>query len=231
MSSKIPAVLDDLRRLLAEITSDETRHRAAVRGHCGIAAAYADETAERLARALARMVDALPGPITTSWDTSGGGGPILDEKGVPMPTISDPTGETAVRSDPVVSDRMRLMGAVACARMDATAIVVGAGDPVVRARSCLARIRDAWVIATRYARDTPTTVDRDATTPAPGCESCARDGGHWSPVARNVKLLDGGRMPMCDWCRDRYGRWGSLPTLAELRLSHQGRNVPDRAPR
>lgn len=232
MTSKIPAVLEDLRRLLAEITSDEAHHRAAVRGQCGSAAVYAEETAERLPRALARMVDALPGPITTSWDTSGGGGPVIDEHGVPMPTISDPTGEAAIRADPAVNDRTRLMGAIACARMDAAAIVTGDGDPVARAQSCLNRVRDAWIIATRYASYTPTTVDRDATTPAPGCESCARDGGHWEPVSRMVRLLDGGgRMPMCSWCRDRYSRWGSLPTMAELRRNHQGRNVPDRAPR
>ena len=223
--TRIPEILTDLRKAVLKILDDQD-HSNAVRGTTGIARLYLDEIDDGIGLARRRMTDALPGARTSAWDSSGHG-TILDDEGVPMPSVSDPTGEAAIRPDPATSDRYRLVGALAEARHHARHLAGRtAPDELVAAHRTLDHIRNAAVIVGRYARTVPTVIDRDATTTPPGCVSCARDGDHWSPIERTVTLLDGSRVPMCDWCRKRSAHTGTMPTRAEVAAHHQGRRVP-----
>lgn len=137
-----------------------------------IAAARLEGCAQIAPGALDRMADALGWPVGSRPLDSDGGGPTLDENGHPMPTISDPTGEAAIRPDLVTHDRTVLVATVAEL---VRAVDTFTADPtrhtahlVLAAADLLLSSLERW--APRHAHD----GDRTRGDDVPLCESCAR---------------------------------------------------------
>lgn len=142
---------------------------------------------------------------------------VLDERGVPMPAVSDPTGEAAI-------------GRVDLARRDAERFDKALGG----LSGNLARLE---AIVGRYGPPTAgSELAVDNTKAEPGCENCAqlRVAGRqrWEPVdSRRKGKTDVGEqleqpMHLCVWCYDRTATWGRLPTTDELEAHHRGERVP-----
>lgn len=172
---------------------------------------------------VARLHEQMPGLRAANFDGA---------HGAPG-TVSDPTGQQATGSDPVVSDELYLTDALRGAHALLTQAVrlLGAyhapGAPDERAKLELAR---------------------DNRKVEPGCKSCARTDQakgvpRWSPPASHTRgkptrgpkgpdgvpiLAEGEAQLLCRWCYDRLGLWGRLPTPGELAVFHeQGeRRVP-----
>lgn len=143
-------------------------------------------------------------------------------EGVPMPALTDPTGEASTRRDPALAALERIRKRV----RDAHRAI---DDAVHEASKWQARGADG------YERMTTSNSD-------PGCKSCARltvacGKDHrgrdvmtprWEPVHHNVTIHDE-KHPVCQWC----GRWvkdtGELPSRDVLQAHHEGRRITRRA--
>lgn len=161
-----------------------------------------------LASTLGRMTDALgahPGAQALEGDRTWGHTTITDDRGVPMPSVSDPTGEAAIRPDPARRDRERLERAWLTVARQADEIV----------RLCAA-----------YSPRRPTDADRRllAGEEPEGCGSCARL-RHWSPVHRRTNPATGERMALCTWCYGWARSTGRLPSDSELDAHLSGRKL------
>lgn len=135
----------------------------------------------------------------------------IDNRITSTPSVSDPTGELAVRlaSKP---DRARID--LARARK--------AVWHVTQARKILDALGDGYP---EFARHASWVEREDDTGHEPGCRSCAqlsirlKDGTtvpRWEPVWR-----DG----LCRWCYDYRRKVGSAPDLGRLQAHHDGKRV------
>lgn len=115
--------------------------------------------------ALRAMRDAMTGqPGAASYDNPvvGGHTSVLDDRGVPMPAVSDRTGEAATDPDPARDDHR-------ATQRDVAALAVIADRLLGR--------------MAKYQRRTATDKERRETEKAnePGCELCARQDVHSPP--------------------------------------------------
>ena len=156
-----------------------------------------------------RICDGINGqPSAQQTDSDGGSSSILDDRGVPMPRLSDPTGEASTRPDPCRRDLEEL-------RRLAKKLHADAERTIAILASHQARPADG------YQR--MSTADND-----PGCTSCARLETHgaprWEPIHHHITVNDE-RIPVCQWC----GRWhkdtGTLPSRKILADHHDGKRI------
>lgn len=168
--------------------------------------------------ALDRMVDALPGPVGSRAPDAESGG-----RGV-----GDPTGEAAIRHDPVTADRIRIAGSAGellrCARAFAANPTPQTAGLVEIVASLLLSALEPW--APREAHD----GERARGAEVRACESCIRlrdrsgrelfigaervDGRY---VRRNI---DGRSMHLCYACANFAKANKRRPTIDELRRYH-----------
>lgn len=152
----------------------------------------------------------------------------------PSSTVPDPVSNAALRPEPVIADRVRLAEAIGVA--DQGLRLVASKPPEDRCKwgFHLIVIEQAChtvrTIATRYRPRSATPADaRRSADGEPGCQSCSRarvnNRPAWSPVARNVKMPDGSRIPLCEWCRTWVREHGAIPNRSALNAHHAGQRV------
>ena len=175
---------------------------------------HADKLVDKIITALPliwpRIADGVAGqPSAQNYDgDTGDAGSVLDDQGVPMPALSDPTGEACTRRDPCRADLDRLRHLARQLRHHA--------DEATR---ILARHQPRP--ADGYQRHH--TADGD-----PGCRSCARleVGGapRWEPVYKRRTVGDEA-VELCRWCYDWHRHTGTLPARRLLCDHHDGKRV------
>lgn len=126
----------------------------------------------------------------------------VDEHGVSMPAVSDPTGEAAAA---VCDDRDRAVVA------DQLAVALDALDEIL-------------LVAAKHppAQQVARVVDE----PAEQCESCRRVGRRF-PMFRRTNMagaLDR-RYALCRWCHDWASQWRRLPPRRVLEAHHAGQRI------
>ena len=225
--SKIPGAINRALAHTRWITDHPDGYPNAVRGRVGLAAESLADAAKLAPAALNAMLEMLPGPAAASYDGPGGGhGTVLDENGVPMPTIADPTGEQAIRANHDL-EAARTAFALHAHRCEHLALALRfrtRPDLTETANQLQWSARQLWICASEAPRAL-TDAQRAALPGPPGCESCARvtdsigrpthapveprGADDPRPVRRNV----GGHLyHLCRWCA-AYGREnGELPT-------------------
>lgn len=137
-------------------------------------------------------------------------------------TLPDELRGTLGYSDPVGSV-VAATGARDSAQNDAR--------EVIRAVTATVRqLRRARDVRSRYKLRAASLFDQEhASTPEPGCASCARvaspgtvgkpkteRSGWWNPIVRNVTLHDGRNVGLCEWCRVRVRETGTLPDVVDV---------------
>lgn len=197
-------------------------HSATDRRLLGAAHGVATATAiiaSELGPKLHVIRDSLAGhPVAASYeqDRVVGHTTVVDERGVPMPSTVDPTGEAAIHRDRAAQDHATLTRHIAVLERHATAVA-----------DLLARY-DARTATDRERRDAARAND-------PGCESCARvphpatGSPRWEPPVTAAPTDAAGnlarKMWLCSWCR----RWaldtGRVPSVGELTTHHAGKPV------
>lgn len=153
---------------------------------------------------------------------------VVDEWGRSMPSVSDPTGEAAVRAasggDGATNTQRHLARLIVQAHRDAALLLeLDPGGDRRRLIGRIARTADRMVAIVRVVqRRGPTSTERSDTAAVaePGCKSCARlvvDGQHWWQLIH--------RGDLCQWCLVHLGDDGALPSLGDVRLHHDGKPV------
>lgn len=150
---------------------------------------------------LGRIADGRDGnPGAQRYDTprTSGHTSVVDEHNVPMPSVSDPTGELAVR---LAANHDR-------ARLD-LADVRRAARLLSEARHLLERVHRGWMPRT------PNVMEQRSTEAAneQGCRSCDRVGTY---SQRTVGDL-------CDFCRSYQRETSRLPSAELLKAKHAGK--------
>lgn len=138
---------------------------------------------------------------------------VVDDQGMPMPAVSDPTGEAAIRPD---------KAAMHLREVD---------DKLRAAHAAVSRVVTLLALYTpRPATDgeqRSLELDND-----PGCESCSRTESsrgvkRWEPVWKRGN--PGGVLRdtagLCAWCYTWTKDTGRLPSMDELALHHSGNIV------
>lgn len=146
------------------------------------------------------------------WPAGSGEGPssVLDDQGTPMPSISDPTGEAALRPDKARDAETQIARHLTAARR---------------------ALDQAYAEAARWTLRDATAYDAGQTSGGEdGCESCARIRGPrtarwWNPLYRTTTLADGARIGLCRWCFDWSRRTGSLPPKDQLEAHRDGKRI------
>ena len=141
-------------------------------------------------------------PSAQNWETdrTAGHATVLDDDGTPMPSVVDPTGETAVTDGPD--------GGKALEELDR------AISEALRAVTRAADVASHW---------RPATQPELPLGDGPGelwCRSCWRDDQYCEPVSENYK----GRGE-CRWCGDFFGQFREMPPLPVLRKRHVGERI------
>lgn len=164
--------------------------------------------------ALDRMVDALPGPVGSRAPDAESGG-----RGV-----GDPTGEAAIRHDPVTADRIRIAGSAGellrCARAFAANPTARTAGLVEIVASLLLSALEPWAPRQAHAGDRARGED------VPLCESCARLTDHHGralaePAERNKgrfqrRTVDGVPRWLCAPCGNFARANERIPAKDEL---------------
>jgi hypothetical protein len=148
-------------------------------------------------------------------DRTSGHATVADDEGIPMPAVSDPTGEAAIHPDRAASDLRKMNDLLLRMRRDAD---------------------ELSVLQATYRVDGPTAdrlrseADRAKVDNKERCESCARV-NHWSPVHRRstVKGNLPRPMPLCRSCYHDVLATGKLPSLSDVRARAEGRKLWRRA--
>jgi hypothetical protein len=180
----------------------------------GHAAGLLTAITAQLPDALARIHHAYnghPGATRTDTTRTQGHTTTLDEHGTPMPAISDPTGENAIRPDPAHAAHVRIEQLARRIYTDTLALQ----DELVpwQGRAPLSlELRETESVNT------------------PGCESCAKIDGHhegtpwWNQPRTTIRLgLLGKPIRVCAWCETQYRKDGRLPTKQELEDHRDGK--------
>lgn len=164
-----------------------------------------------------------PGAQRLEGDRTTGFATVYDDDGRPVPSVSDPTGETVVnyltsrrRGDP--------------ARLDLDAL-----DRALR--TAQAQLDKATSILATYTPRTANAADRrhleETNTPEQrGCESCARTEvakgvARWTPIhmESTVKGNLNREWALCRWCYDWVLTTGALPTEMIVAAHHAGKKI------
>lgn len=175
-----------------------------------------EHAAELLARAAnvlpqvwPRICDGISGqPSAQRTDGDGAASSVLDDHGVPMPRLSDPTGEANTRSDPSRRDIDELRRLAKRFHADAE--------------------RFTAILASHQARSANGYERTHTAENDPGCRSCARLEVHgaprWEPVHRGVKLGDE-TVQLCSWCERWAREHGAVPPRQVLVDHHDGKRI------
>lgn len=170
---------------------------------------------------ICAITDALPGqPGAASYDTPvvGGHTTVLDERGIPVPAVSDPTGETASEladhGHPAVSDLKSIKRHVAAIASHADALI---------------RISVTW-----QSRP-PTKAEQRETARQnlPGCDLHSGAGlfSEREPGAGLITAAGGFLLPkpmhLCAACRQRIGRTQRVPSKQDLQHHHDHGKWPN----
>lgn len=166
---------------------------------------------------LLAMRDAMGGqPGAQRFDSTPTTGhtTVVDDEGTPMPAISDPTGEAAVRratgKDRAAADHREVSKLI----RDGLRIS--------------GRITDIFArYGTRPAGHVELKATEQGNARPDGCEHCATQ-GRWSPLHVERTTAKGNLptpMRLCRWCYDWTRTHGVLPTDKELRAHHEGRKL------
>lgn len=172
------------------------------------AAAHLKLCSDRLGGALARVEEAAHGhPKAAATDTVRSIGSVLDEYGIPMPSVADPVGEAGIREDRAAEARRQIDGLVNRLWADVGALEAALVHWTGRAPTSIER-REA---------------ERDNT---PICESCARIDGRVAgqPFVNEVRVTvvvangkgEERRWKVCRWCQDFVRDFGRVPSKNEL---------------
>lgn len=139
--------------------------------------------------------------LRASSSQPGGPASVLDDQGVPMPAVSDPTGETVVRN------------AAAAARVDELdGHLRTALDAMTAAHAIVEQ-----ALAPHRAR--PAAPANEG--PAHGaCRSCWRADGYYEPVSHYRHY--------CRWCGDFTTNHGIKPPVELLDKRHRGIRISQR---
>lgn len=164
-----------------------------------------------------RIRDAMagqPGAQALQSDRTTGFTTVSDEDGFPVPSVSDPTGEAAIRFDRARHDLRQLDRLLQQAH---------------RAVDDIRRLVHTYTPrpATECERR---QVEQDND---PGCQSCSRTEvtrgvARWEPVwkaNRNPGGVLTNPLDLCAWCYRWVETVGRLPTPDELALHHSGKRV------
>lgn len=180
-----------------------------------------------LAQTLHRLLEAtderdhltIPQRLRASyngWPAGSGEGPgsVLDDDGIPMPSIADPTGEAALRPDKA---------------RDAETAITKHLTAAKRALDQALAEAQRWTL-----RDATTWDAAHATDGDDGCESCARVRGPrthrwWNPVYRTTTMAGGSRVGLCYWCYEWVRRHGALPPKDILEAHRDGKRIKQTA--
>jgi hypothetical protein len=183
-----------------------------LRVHLDEAIESAMRAAGQLASSLANMHDARNGWPTGSrfdGDRSTGHTTVVDEHGIPVPAVSDPTGEAAIAPDQAANDRAGVERAIKALYLEAERVLS---------------------LVKRYQPRRALPSERQSTAANdPGCWSCRRlkasDGERrWEPTHRRTDV-NGKPLDLCRWCYDWHRSHGVLPATAELERHHRGDRV------
>lgn len=145
-------------------------------------------------------------------ERTSGGATVLDDQGVPMPRLSDPTGEWGTEPDQARDDQRSIDHRLHSLERETMRLV------------------DDF---TRHALRPPNVIEQCKGDDEPGCESCARlpgarGGPRWEPVRQTAKVAEGKLVvtyKLCRWCADFVRSEGVLPTKGQLDAHHTGRKV------
>jgi hypothetical protein len=150
-------------------------------------------------------------PAGSGFD-GGGKSSVLDDQGIPMPNVADPTGEAAMRQDRARDDERTIHRDIEAAKR---------------------ALHRALINARRYRLRTANPHEQDdASDGDDGCQSCARITGPsglpwWNPIHRYTVLANGVRVAVCDWCynQPRVGvrHTGELPPKDAVESHRDGR--------
>lgn len=175
---------------------------------------HPDREGRRLTDRIREQMAGQPGAANYEGDQVSGHTTVVDDRGIPMPALSDPTGETAIRRDRAAADLRELDRHMAAMHRHAT---------------------QAVAIAALYTPRPATALDRRTLAalnikPDPGCQSCDRVGS-WSIVHRSTTL--GGRLPaktaLCHWCYRWANEHGQLPAVDVMERHARGETIRQRA--
>ena len=177
--------------------------------------------------ALDRMTVALGWPVGSRPLDAEGGGPTLDENGHPMPRISDPTGEAAIRPDIASADRAVIAEAT---RELVKAVRAFADDPTPHTAHTVETVAGLLLsFAERWAPRHAHAADKARSDDVPGCESCARLVDRGRPLfveaERNKgrharRTVEGKERYLCSPCANFARGVDRLPTKDELARYH-----------
>lgn len=184
----------------------------------------ADNTLEDFARVVTELPSTIetmqaamagqPGAQSFEQSRTTGHTTVTDERGNPMPAVSDPTGEAAV---------LRVMGkdkaAVDEAELHKRMHRI-AGDVEWLYRLCM-----RWHVRPATERERRDTASHNE----PGCESCATVDiapgvKRWEPIRCAIEFGER-KIAVCRWCQDFAARKDRLPTREELLAHHAGKRV------
>lgn len=173
-----------------------------------------------LPRILAAIHDALPGqPGAMSYDTPvvGGHSTVLDDRGIPVPAVSDPTGETAAdladHGHPAVSDLKQIKKHVAAVAQHADALV---------------RIAVAWQSRPPTKAEQRETARQNLA----GCDLHTAAGlfSEREPGAGLITAAGGFLLPkpmhLCGACRLRIYNTKRIPSKQDLHYHHDNGRWP-----
>lgn len=184
----------------------------------GLAAGTLTQITAALPDVLARIHDATsgqPGAARTDTIRSSGHATVLDEHGIPMPAVSDPTGEAGIRPDPAAAAHNRIEQLAKRLLTDAEALLFELGP---------------WLARAPLAKELRETERANT----PGCESCARidgpalNGVPWwnhprTTVTLNLVSGERTKVRVCEWCEAVFRADGRLPTEAEVEDHRDGK--------
>lgn len=184
----------------------------------------AEHTLEDFARVVIEMPDTFrtmrdamagqPGAQSFEQSRTTGHTTVVDELGIPMPSISDPTGEAAILRA-TGRDRAAFEHSEFSRRL----------IRIMRDVEWLYQCETRWHVRSATEKERRETASRNE----PGCESCATIDvvpgvKRWEPIRCTI-MVGERKVAVCRWCQDVYARKDRLPTRDELLAHHAGKRV------
>lgn len=174
--------------------------------------AEADKLVPSAVRGMRDGMNGWPAGVSYETDRSTGHATVLDDAGVSMPAVSDPTGEAAIRPDPAARDMEW---------MDRT---IDSMHKQAKNLHLLSRRYQNRPATEKERRDTMGDADN-----ARGCELCAElmvapGVRRWEPVWKTLRV-DDKLVPVCRWCGSFIRDTGRVPSRGELEAHHRGERV------
>lgn len=181
---------------------------------------HAGETIVRnvtaLPTALYAIRDAMvgqPGAQAFEGTRTSGHATVLDDEGIPMPAVADPTGEAGVRramGKDVAANDLRHLREIAAR--------------IHRDSELMADIIGAYLNRAPSTRQRATVEQANAHKAPEECEHCRNTAHTFSPLYVRDSTVKGNLErghALCRWCYDWTIKHGELPPERHLRTYHQ----------